>query len=720
MYRLFTRLAFTAALLAACGDNKPDNSPDAGPDAPVDDPCPPLELGPSVLHFDLFNQPVGVYYPIKSGDLAGSRLYVELYDSETDELPPLTTGTFDLTTAPNNELQTCQHCVFVAKPNDDGSFEVQYYQKEGTLTVTAVTDPLELVFAGSTTAKLHQATFDETGTTFVPNGSCRRLDAHVFDTTPRAAACLTLTDCPNEYLQVCDPYQQQCVAPQCDFDSGGCELDQRCVPQLEVLASGACYDECDPTRGNDCGDGFTCKQTGPHANLGLCYREGSGALGATCEVQDASSGCTGELFCSFESETCTASCDLFSDTTPGCSADTRCSLYGRCEPPSTGDPAMFGHQCAANAQLASPCAADAVGFQGYCFAYSFDAPLQCIEACMNDGDCADTQLCAPRFTSGLGECIAKPVCGDGMLGEIGEVCDDGDDTDAGTCRAGCQVVNYAASCAAAQPLTAGTTVDADLRTALDGFFSSCQGARARTELYTYDPPTPGRLTVTVLGTTSTAVAISNTCGEMFDEQVCKKYDPGDAPLVRQLTTADPVTISVAGFTVLDEAELDVRVDFVGENCGDNIVAGREVCDDGNTNNNDLCSADCRTIRYDNVCATATVLSTTAPNVGTTVNAPYLYENDCSGFVTGRDKVYTFTAPANGTLELTLDQGPHDLGLAVFKGCGAPAAIEHVACSSVQGTETASVTLMQGELVTVVVDGFGENDAGPFTLTATFQ
>jgi hypothetical protein len=83
-------------------------------------------------------------------------------------------------------------------------------------------------------------------------------------------------------------------------------------------------------------------------------------------------------------------------------------------------------------------------------------------------------------------------------------------------------------------------------------------------------------------------------------------------------------------------------------------------------------------------------------------------------------VYTFTAPTAGTLSLALDQGNADLALVVFDGCGAPAEITELDCSSVYGVEEAQVTLAAGQQVTVVVDGFNTDDAGPYTLTASFQ
>lgn len=713
---MFTLLA----ALAACGDNARVQPAPVGPDAPVDDPCPPLALGTPRLQFNLFGQITGLSYPIENPDLDGSVLLVELYDESTGGLPPLVNGTFDLATAPNDNIATCQHCASIVRPYPDGRIEIQYFQQSGSIQLTEVHDPFEPVFSGALSTQLRAVTVDETGTsTFVPDGMCRRVEALSFDTTPVPGPCEALQDCANELLQVCDPATQQCIEPPCNLEEGGCSANQACVPQLAQEFRGACYDLCDPGAAS-CAAGFTCWQTGPQPDQGLCLREGTGMLGGACEVKDASSSCEGDLMCSSLSETCTASCNLF-EATPGCSSATRCSLFGRCEPPDVADPAQFGQQCAADAQLADPCAADDVGFQGYCFGYRFDEPFQCVEACLDDGDCRQDQYCALRFSSGLGACLADPVCGDGALGEVGEICDDGNTTGGDTCSADCQTVNYVASCAAASPITAGIDTQGDTSTGLDGFQSSCQAGRARTELYRFAPGVPGRLTVTVDSAKASSVAVLTTCGATPTEQACRIMDAGLLqPLVTQLVTANPVTISVAGFTSIEEGPHTVRVDFVPEQCGDGIVAGREVCDDNNVNSNDGCSADCRTIEYGVICANATELSTTSPNTGDTSTAPHLYENTCSADSTGRDRVYRFTAPAAGTLNLSLDQGAADLGLVVFSGCGTPAQMTQLACSSVSGPEEASVPMTAGQSVTIVVDGFNVNDAGPYTLTATFQ
>lgn len=715
--------AFCAIALIACGDDASTVDPDAQPDPDAGESCSTLDLGPSEFQRNVFGQLTGVRYPILSGELQNAYLMVEMYTEDTGGLPKLVPGSFDLATSPNNNLATCQHCVFVAWKRPDETLEVQYFQEAGQMELTTVTDPLDIVFAGSVTGTLRAATADDTGnTTFAPNGACISVENLAFDTTPTDAPCVTVEDCPNELLQVCDPRTQRCVEPQC-IDYGGCSDTQTCLPQLETESFGACYDDCDPQRANSCGAGFTCWQSTPNTTEGYCVAEGTGALGTTCRPGDSTSSCEGELMCSRESKKCVAHCNLFEDE-PGCSSDTRCSIFGLCEPASIADPAALGEECGANAYIAAPCAADALGFQGFCFAYTMEEPLVCSEACLDDGDCASEQFCAPRYVTGLGICLPDPVCGDGDLGEIGEVCDDGNTANGDTCSANCQTVNYPASCAAARSIEVGMSYAGDTNEGLDGFQSTCQQGRARTELYAFDPGTPGKLTVTVVSDFANAVAVLDTCGAVPTEAACREITPFHASnkVITQLRDGDPVTITIAGNTVIDQGTHALSIEFTPEDCGDGVIAGNESCDDGNETSNDGCSGDCRTIEYDAVCANApSLVIGGAGNTGTTVGAQYLYENTCSHYeATGRDRVYTYTAQTAGTLHLSLDQGVNDLALVVFKGCGEPAEMEEIACSSVAGPEEEDVTLAAGETVTIVVDGFGHEDAGPYTLTATFQ
>lgn len=52
-------------------------------------------------------------YPVTGGWDRDDRLLVELYDSTSGGLPALTTGTFSFGVTPNDDLATCQHCVWL-------------------------------------------------------------------------------------------------------------------------------------------------------------------------------------------------------------------------------------------------------------------------------------------------------------------------------------------------------------------------------------------------------------------------------------------------------------------------------------------------------------------------------------------------------------------------------------------------------------------------------
>jgi len=59
----------------------------------------------------------------------------------------------------------------------------------------------------------------------------------------------------------------------------------------------------------------------------------------------------------------------------------------------------------------------------------------------------------------------------------------------------------------------------------------------------------------------------------------------------------------------------------------------------------------------------------------------------------------------------------DLTLAVFEGCGAPDTVAELGCSSVYDVEQVEVAVEAGQTLTVLVEGFGPDDAGEFTLSA---
>jgi cysteine-rich repeat protein len=732
MYPRSAALA-AACLLSACGDNRAAPAPDDGmpPDSGLDeDGCRILTLGQKDFQFNLIEQILGVRFPV-TPNLEGNDddfLRVELWDSTTPGLPPLATGTFDLSLTP--DLATCQHCVWVElDAKDDGTVGAIYIATEGSITVTKVTDPLDLEFAGSTSrVVMRRATVGENGaTTLVPEGDCVSITGSSFDTTPTpGAACESAEDCGNPLVEICDPSTNTCTPPECNFDSPCTGPNELCLVQYRDLFDGACYTVCDPSAGSpQCPDTQQCAQRGLDPTFGICKYTGTGAVGDTCTVEDNSTSCSDGVVCSDLSETCAATCSFFAADS-GCSPTTACSLFSQCEPPSVGIDVAFGTPCGEDADLAQGCASDGESFRGICFAFEGD-PLRCEKVCLGNQGCTTGEFCGQRFSSGLGICLPLPVCGDGVRGEINENCDDGNQNDNDGCSADCQTVDTDFLCDGATALAPGASVTATTATGVDGLQASCQPGLARARLFDVTPPAAGRLRLHLTSPSAQALSLRTTCVDAATETTCLG-DLGmatDQELILQITDPTPAAISVmvSAMTFLEEDTFTLAAEFVAEDCGDGIVAGREVCDDSNETANDGCSADCRTIEYAALCTLAPALSTSAPNTGTLAGAPMLYEATCAaddGAAIHESRMFTFTAPAAGTLALKLTDDTSFAILTVRDGCGAPADAPELACRPAFLDGEIQRTLTAGETITAVVSTFflGE-DLGTFTLDATF-
>jgi cysteine-rich repeat protein len=258
----------------------------------------------------------------------------------------------------------------------------------------------------------------------------------------------------------------------------------------------------------------------------------------------------------------------------------------------------------------------------------------------------------------------------------------------------------------------------DTASAWDGFFATCQLGIARAEVYRFDPPSRGRLRLTVDSPTLQVMSVRTDCADAGSEQECVSNDLfGAGEVIHQITSVAELTVMVSAFTVLEEGPFTLHTEFVAESCGDAVVAGLEVCDDGNTTSNDGCRGDCAAIEYDVYCAAAPALTGTV--TGDNTGGPRIYDAVCSNDIygSGPDRLYRYTAPANGTARFRLEQGSVDLTLAVFDACGAPATMTGLGCSSVYDVEQVEVPVTAGQTLTILVEGFGPDAAGPYTLSA---
>ncbi len=146
-------------------------------------------------------------------------------------------------------------------------------------------------------------------------------------------------------------------------------------------------------------------------------------------------------------------------------------------------------------------------------------------------------------------------------------------------------------------------------------------------------------------------------------------------------------------------------------CGDGQLGGSEECDDGDLVAGDGCSGQCE-LEVDVFCATLPPLllgSDPADNSGGTSGL----SASCVP-AGGREVAFTFTAPAAGTLDVSIESAI-DLGIYILEGCaeGAP----ELACAA--GLAPVSTHLETGVEVTVVVDAAAPGAAGPFLLTSAF-
>ena len=708
-------------LLPDAGDGNDGN------DGGFTDDCVELTPGRQDFQVNLFGQITGVRFPVSPNldEAQGETLLVELYDSSTPDLPPLQTGTFPLGAPPNDSLLTCQHCVWM--PLDwDGASSISrlFVASEGQLTLTQVSDPLESIFAGTVSGLvMREAQVTEEGDlTFVVGGRCARVPVLEFDTSPTTGKpCLSAEDCGNPLLEICSPETNRCAPHECGEDQG-CPSDRPvCVTQYSTMSVGACYAHCDPTEPLPCGNGRSCVQMGVLPTEGICLLDGDAALGGVCQREDTSTSCLGGMTCSGITSTCTNTCGYFTSA-PGCQAGHACTVLGVCDPESSGDAADFGEPCDETAQMAQGCASDGSKFLGICFGFDPTVPMTCERACLGDAGCGSNEFCALRFSSGLGICRPMPVCGDGERGEINEICDDGNTTSGDGCSADCQTVEYGPICGGAALLQPGVTTG-DTRTAWDGFMASCQLGLARTEVYRYDPPARGRLRLTLESDKSHSVSLRTVCADEASELSCTMIEPfSGTELIHQVTDPGELSVLVSAVTVIEEGPWTLHTEFTPELCGDGIIAGLETCDDGNTVSNDGCSGDCNTIEYAVFCGQAPALVVGTPSTGDNTGAVSNFETSCTGSVlgSGPDRLFTFTATTTGNVRFRLEPDAAsfaDLVLAVFDGCGEPAMMTELGCSSVYDIEEVTVPVTAGRTLTVLVEGFHPHSVSQFTISA---
>lgn len=746
-------------VLAGCGD---DTSPtggggaddggggsggggsDTGGGGGYDGPCTVLTLGDTTLSFNSIAR-AGVEAPVTPlvEDLAATRLTMELYDYDFttgEPLPALEAGTFPFATPPDDNYGTCQRCSLLVAYDAFGMPKRAFYPKNGEMVLDDIGEDFPFYVAGRIEGiELVEVKQNEDFSWEVlPGGDCYYVDSWEFDTRPvDGGNCTSNEECPNEAEQICEPVKARCGPQQCDlFFDQVCDPDQVCISQIFNpgdqpfgAAIGACYDHCEPAEPSTCGDGRICRPLGLTQSFGACYRTGSAEIGEACTPRDISTECVAGAFCAGTPGECARICD-FMTPEAGCDEDRYCTFSNLCEPASAGDDVAIGDTCSAGAPEAIECGIEGDAFRGVCVRwYPQDEDMTCERLCRAENpDCPDGEECLMLIDDpSYGLCRVPPVCGDDFIDLIGgEVCDDGNTESGDGCSEDCLTAELEPLCEEAAVLAEDTDVSGTTVDGPTGYPSLCDpfiGTRVAT--YTYVAPAAGRVRLTLDSEADLRLSVYEDCADPATELGCQNDAEADKLVLDLDVTPDaPLFVIVRGSSPPEEGEFTIHAEFTEAICGDGVTVGPEACDDGNESGGDGCSADCLAIEWEEVCASLPVLSTSSANTGTTTGEQNLFETGslCAVESGQPERAYTFTAPSDGTLTLTLTQPQADFALYVQDGCAASTFDTWLACGSsfLAGTpEEASVELEAGQEITVIVDGSRDGQAGAYELTATF-
>lgn len=703
--------------------------------------CPtltPLDTMMFIESYASFGLSARVELPLAGYDK--TRLTMELY--ELDGVP-IAEGDFDLSITPDDSYATCQHCVLLVAYDEAGMPRRAFFQDRGSMTLSSY-DPQEPWFAAGSVegVRVIEVTQNpDSSWTVVPDGLCFEVEDWSFDTRlVDGGACERAEDCPNELFQVCDVETRTCQPAECDLfgDFALCDEGYRCMSQYGTLidrtevgpAIGACYPTCTPTMAGspaDCGGDETCFALDATQEFGICLAKGEGSIGASCDVPDVGTGCAQGGLCTGEPPICRQICDYLSADIQ-CPADTYCSSLNLCEPLDIGDIAPVGALCEPGAPTLMDCGPEGEAFRGVCFrTFETELDATCVRTCETAApSCPSGTACLAVFTNpNVGICYEPGACGDGDIDLlVGEVCDDGNVQSGDGCSADCRTPELEPLCSAAEPLPVDSAVVETTEGGPTGYASLCDPFIATpVKTFEFMPPAPGELVLNLQSAVSLGVSVLGDCADGASELDCRLHDD-DSPLYVNFpeVPAQPALIVVRGATPFDEGLFILEAAFTEAVCGDLQVGGPEACDDGNTTGADGCSADCSIVEWNALCASLPILESGDEVTGDLDAGSQVFDLSLScSYESGRERAYAFTAPADGTLAVSVSAAA-DLVLFVRDACGPIDDASYLTCANSAWpgeTESANVTLAAGQTVTVIVDGFTREDAGPFELSADF-
>jgi hypothetical protein len=262
------------------------------------------------------------------------------------------------------------------------------------------------------------------------------------------------------------------------------------------------------------------------------------------------------------------------------------------------------------------------------------------------------------------------------------------------------------------PLPLGTVTDGGTTGFPNVIASTCASVHGSgTEVvYAGSATADGRFEVELSSAADLGISVRRTCDSAASEMACQDLVPGGQERISvPIVHGETLFFVVEGWNAARAGAFSLSSVFVEASCSDGVLDGNELCDDGNGDDGDGCTA-CT------LDACIAPLALDSVGNGDTTTSDSAIHSACANAISGREDVYSWTAPVAGTYRFTLSpSGSADMVLGLRATCAEVAGETCVDEGFGGDPESVLASLAEGETVFILVDGWGSADAGPYTL-----
>jgi hypothetical protein len=286
---------------------------------------------------------------------------------------------------------------------------------------------------------------------------------------------------------------------------------------------------------------------------------------------------------------------------------------------------------------------------------------------------------------------------------------------------GGMVVTLEGDCIMPGVLGLGDTINGDTSNGADNLSGSCQNGTDNEIVYSFAASATGTLTVSITSDADLGIYVHTVCDDTDSVIACADADLGPAfteTVTFAVTSGETYFIIVDGYDVGEAGPFTLTMPA--------SIAEEGSCSDGTDGNANglvdcedsacLTDATCTTA-FTAACAAATPLTPNVAQNGDTAGGTTLFAGSCTGFDLAPERLYSYLPAAQQVMFTTLASAT-DQGVYVRTACADPTTQTACADDNAGGTdEIIGHQLVAGAApLTLLVDGFGSGNEGPYTLT----